>query len=112
MRPSLVLRMYSARLTLFTKSDCGLCDTAKQHLVEVQKRRTVEYREIDIMDKANKEWQDCYAFDVPVLHVSRVFHTYSKPDIVSQEKKLFHRFSVEEVEELIDDAEQQVQAGQ
>lgn len=112
MRPSLALRMYSARLTLFTKSDCGLCDTAKVRLAEVQKRRTVEYREVDIMDKANKEWLDCYAFDVPVLHVSRVFHTYSKPDIVSEEKKLFHRFSEQDVEALIDDAEQQVEGPQ
>jgi glutaredoxin len=109
MRPTFVLRMYSARLTLFTKSDCGLCDTAKTRLAEVQKRRTVEYREVDIMKEENKEWFNAYAFDVPVLHVSRVFHTYSKPDIVSEEKKLFHRFSEKEVETLIDDAEQQVQ---
>lgn len=61
------------------------------------------------MDQANKEWFNCYAFDVPVLHVNRVFHTYSKPDIVSKEKKLFHRFSEQEIETLIDDAEQSLQ---
>lgn len=109
MRATHVLRMYSARLTLFTKHDCGLCDTAKACLTNVTKRRTVEYNEVDIMDKNNKNWFNAYAFDVPVLHVSRVFHTYSKPDIVSEEKKLMHRFSEEEVEALIDDAEQQSQ---
>lgn len=109
MRPTFALRMYSARLTLFTKSECGLCDTAKLRLTEVLKRRTVEYREIDIMKQENKEWFDAYAFDVPVLHVNRVFHTYSKPDIVTEEKKLFHRFTEKEIDTLIDDAEQQVQ---
>lgn len=111
MRPSLVRRMYSARLTLFTKSDCGLCDTAKARLSQVQKRRTIEYREIDIMEEANKKWFNMYAFDVPVLHVSRVMHTSPKPDVVSEEKKLMHRFTEEEVEALIDEAEQQAGAG-
>lgn len=110
MRPSTVLRMYSARLTLFTKADCGLCDTAKARLAQVQKRRAVEYSEVDIMSKENHNWFNMYAFDVPVLHVSRVMHTYSKPDIVSEEKKLMHRFTEEEVEALIDEAEQPVQA--
>ena len=111
MRPSLILRMYSARLTLFTKSDCGLCDTAKAQLAQLQKRRTVEYSEVDIMHPDNKKFFNMYAFDVPVLHVSRVMHTYSKPDIVSEERKLMHRFSEEEVEALIDEAEQRAQAG-
>jgi glutaredoxin len=111
MRPSLIFRMYSARVTLFTKSDCGLCDTAKARLVEVQKRRTVEYKEVDIMKEDNKKWYNMYAFDVPVLHVSRVMHTYSKPDIVSPEKKLMHRFTVDDVEALIEEAEERVQAG-
>lgn len=102
--------MYSARLTLFTKADCGLCDVAKANLAKVRERRTVDYQEVDIMDKDNRKWKNEYAYDIPVLHVSRVFHTYSKPDIVSQEKKLFHRFSEAEIEALIDEAEQQVQA--
>lgn len=71
----------------------------------------MEYNEIDIMNKDNQKWFNMYAFDVPVLQVSRVMHIYSKPDIISEEKKLMHRFTEEEVEALIDDAEQQVQAG-
>lgn len=111
MRATTVLRMYTAQLTLFTKNDCGLCVTAKERLVAVQKRRTVEYNEVDIMKEENKKYYDMYAFDVPVLHVSRVFHTYAKRNIVSDERKLFHRFSEQQVEELIDEAEQQVQSG-
>ena len=106
MRPSLILRMYSAQLTLFTKSNCGLCDVAKQRLGEVVKKRTVDYQEVDIMTHDNKKYHDMYAFDVPVLHVERVQHTYSKPNIITEARKLFHRFSTEEVEKLIDEAEE------
>ena len=48
-------------------------------------------------------------FDVPVLHVERVQHTYSKPNIVTEAQKLMHRFTVEEVEKLVDVAEQGVE---
>ena len=37
--------------------------------------------------------------------MQRVFHTYSKPDIVTEARKLMHRFKEEEVEALIDEAE-------
>ena len=39
------------------------------------------------------------------VHVQRVFHTYSKPNIVTEARKLMHRFTEEEVEVLIDEAE-------
>ena len=106
MRATRSLRMYSAHLTLFTRANCGLCDVAKERLSEVQRRRTVDYTEIDIMADGQKQWRDCYEFDVPVLHVERVFHTYSKPNIKTEAQKLMHRFSVEDVEKLIDEAEQ------
>ena len=60
------------------------------------------------MAPEHEKWKDVYAFDVPVLHVERVMHTYSKPNIISKEMKLMHRFTVEEVEKLVDIAEQQV----
>ncbi len=81
---------------------------AKEKLVEVCNKRTVEYTEIDIMADGQKKWRDCYEFDVPVLHVERVMHTYSKPNIVTEAKKLMHRFSVQDVEKLVDEAEQGV----
>ena len=106
MRHSLALRMYTAQLTLFTRANCGLCDVAKTRLAEVQKKRTVEYSEIDIMADGHQKYRNMYEFDVPVLHVERVFHTYSKPNVITQPQKLMHRFQVEEVEKLIDEAEQ------
>lgn len=39
------------------------------------------------------------------LHVQRIHHTYSKPDIATEAKKLMHRFKEEEVEALMDEAE-------
>lgn len=109
MRATPFLRMYSARLTLFTKSQCGLCDVAKQVLANVREKRVVDYSEVDIMQPEHKKWQDCYAFDVPVLHVQRRMHTYAKEDIVTSEMKLMHRFTEQEVEKLCDEAEQVVE---
>ncbi len=39
------------------------------------------------------------------VHVQRVFHTYSKPDIATEARKLMHRFTEEDVSRLIDEAE-------
>ncbi|MCJ1364586.1 hypothetical protein MMC16_003699 [Acarospora aff. strigata] len=57
------------------------------------------------MAAGNKQWKDLYEFDTPVLHIQRVFHTYSKPDIATEARKLMHRFTDAEVEGLIDEAE-------
>jgi glutaredoxin len=97
--------MHSARLTLFTRANCSLCETAKTTIAQVQKKRPIDYTEIDIMTKGQENWKNRYEFDTPVLHVQRVFYTYSKPDIVSEAKKLMHRFSSEDVERLVDEAE-------
>lgn len=105
MRISAALRMHSARLTLFTRANCSLCETAKTNIAKVQERRPIDYTEIDVMAKGQENWKTFYEFDTPVLHVQRVFYTYSKPDIVSEAKKLMHRFSAEDVERLVDEAE-------
>lgn len=105
MRASAILRMHSARLTLFTRANCSLCETAKANIAQVQRKRPIDYTEIDVMAKGQEEWKNRYEFDTPVLHVQRVFYTYSKPDIVSEAKKLMHRFSAEDVETLVDEAE-------
>lgn len=100
--------MYSAKLTLFTRANCSLCDVAKSKIAEVQGKRTVEYDEIDVMAAGQREWKKLYQYETPVLHVERVFHTYSKPNVVSDTKKLWHRFSAEDIEKLVDEAEQEV----
>lgn len=90
----------SARLTLFTRAQCGLCDNAKLTLSKLQQHRTFRYSEVDIMAPEHKQWKDVYEFDVPVLHVQP-----PNSDDESGLRKLFHRFSESEVEKLVDDAE-------
>lgn len=94
----------SARLTLFTRAGCGLCDTAKLAVLQVGKRRPFEYVERDIMESGNKTWKDAYEFDVPVLHVQSVEKGPNEAEL-SDARKLFHRWTEQEVENLVDDAE-------
>ncbi len=108
MRPSLVLRGVSssvapaaARLTLFTRAHCGLCDTAKARLVEVRTKRRVEYTEVDILAPGQRRWRDVYEFDVPVLHVDPPSGG-DETTSVDAARKLWHRFTVEEVEREVD----------
>ncbi|MCJ1243626.1 hypothetical protein MMC30_000823 [Trapelia coarctata] len=105
MRPTLALYMHSARITLFTRANCSLCSTAKTVISNLGKKRSFEYTEVDVMASGQQQWKDLYEFDTPVVHVQRIFHTYSKPDIATEARKLMHRFSEEEVEALIDEAE-------
>lgn len=105
MHPSRILRQHTARLTLFTKANCSLCDTAKGRIDQLRTRRNVEYSEIDVMAPGQKRWKDVYEFDTPVLHVERIMDTSTKPDIVSEAKKLMHRFSEAEIDKLLDEAE-------
>jgi len=60
------------------------------------------------MDPGQQQWRDVYEFDVPVLHVERVRETGGeRQNIVGEAKKLMHRFSVQEVERLVDEVEQE-----
>ncbi|KAJ5767160.1 uncharacterized protein N7511_004776 [Penicillium nucicola] len=97
----------SARLTLFTRAGCGLCDTAKNTVLQLQKRRSFEYVEQDIMEPANKQWKDVYEFDVPVLHVQSVNNGLPKAAALSDAKKLFHRWTEQEVERSVEEVEKQ-----
>ncbi|EXJ86046.1 hypothetical protein A1O1_06415 [Capronia coronata CBS 617.96] len=108
MRPSIALRAARVQLTLFTRANCGLCDVAKSRIVEVQNRRPVNYREIDIMSPGHEKWRDVYDFDVPVLHVDKVAGGKEAGESglsLEAAKKLMHRFTVEEVEEAVDEVE-------
>lgn len=94
-----------ARLTLFTRAGCGLCDTAKHTIVQLNKRRPFYYVEKDIMDAGNKQWKDVYEFDVPVLHIQSVNEGLPKEADLSDSRKLFHRWTEKEVEQQVDEAE-------
>ena len=49
----------------------------------------------------NETWKNAYEFDVPVLHVQQQEQQEQSGDAVKI-KKLFHRFTEEEVEKVID----------
>lgn len=105
MHPTRLLAQ-NIRLTLFTRANCGLCDSAKHTVAQLQKRKPFLYAEKDIMLPENKSWKDVYDFDVPVLHVQRVMKSDTSSDdgkesLLSDPKKLFHRFTEEEIEKTI-----------
>lgn len=109
MFPTRALLSNAARVTLFTRVNCGLCDTAKHTVTLLNKRRPFDYSELDIMIPANKAWKDVYEFDVPVLHVQSSKVQQAGSTELSEPRKLFHRFSEQEVEKLVDEAEKQSQ---
>lgn len=103
MRPTRFLFHASkARLTLFTRANCSLCDTAKRTVNELRKHRNFDYDEIDVMAEGQKQWKDVYEFDTPVLHVER---RDDSATVSLEAQKLWHRFTSEEVEAAIDQAE-------
>ncbi|RAL10408.1 glutaredoxin family protein [Aspergillus homomorphus CBS 101889] len=101
MFPTAIRLSNAVRVTLFTRAGCGLCDTAKHTVTQLHKRRPFEYTETDIALPSNKPWKDVYDFDVPVLHVQTVKQDTS----LSDPKKLFHRWTEQEMETLITEAE-------
>ena len=67
MRSTSRLLQHSSRLTLFTRSNCSLCDTAKTTILELQAKRTFEYGEIDVMAAGQESWKKIYEFDTPIV---------------------------------------------
>ena len=67
MRPTSHFLQHTARITLFTRSNCELCKTAKSVLGNLGKKRSFEYNEVDVMATGQKQWKDLYEFDTPVV---------------------------------------------
>ena len=78
MRPTARLLQHTARITLFTRQDCGLCDTAKSVLNSLGKKRSFEYNEIDVMAPEQEQWKNAYEFDVPVVGIVTIFTVTAK----------------------------------
>ena len=82
MRPTSRLLQHSARLTLFTRSNCSLCETAKATVSKLRAKRTFEYSEIDVMASGQDGWRKMYEFDTPVvrceppLSLMKTIYTY------------------------------------
>lgn len=66
MRPTFMLR-HASKITLFTRANCGLCDSARAVLSRVWDRRPFDYEQVDIMAPGQERWKDVYEFDVPVV---------------------------------------------
>ncbi|KAF1364737.1 hypothetical protein EJ07DRAFT_98343 [Lizonia empirigonia] len=94
-------RLLDCRVTFFTRSPCGLCDTAKAVVQNVNKTRPLQYQEINVMEPGQEKWREVYEFDTPVIHIDKA----SAPDTTTSSLKLMHRFKEEEVTRLMDEAE-------
>ena len=71
--PTPRLLQYAARLTLFTRENCSLCDTAKSVIQNLSKRRSFDYNQIDVMASDQQQWKLLYEYDVPVVGISFAF---------------------------------------
>jgi hypothetical protein len=60
-------RLLHCRITFFTRTPCGLCDTAKNVVQNVKAKRALEYHEVNVMDAGQEKWKAVYEFDTPVV---------------------------------------------
>jgi glutaredoxin len=67
MQPSGRLLQHTARITLFTRQHCSLCDDAKSVLTHLGKKRSFDFYEIDVMHPSQNQWKLAYEFDAPVV---------------------------------------------
>ncbi|KAF9308768.1 hypothetical protein BG003_010628 [Podila horticola] len=72
------------RLTLFTKTNCGLCITAKEALTRVQAKVPFDLDQIDIYAPGQESAQK-YMFDVPVVELHgkvTMMHRIDEPKLI------------------------------
>ncbi|KAF2472018.1 uncharacterized protein BDR25DRAFT_221209 [Lindgomyces ingoldianus] len=94
-------RLLDCRLTLFTRANCSLCDTARQVLRIARNKRPFAYHEINVMDPGQEKWKSVYEFDTPVVHIDKA----ETKETSTSALKLMHRFKEEDVMKLMDEAE-------
>ncbi|KAI9862483.1 MAG: hypothetical protein M1813_004334 [Trichoglossum hirsutum] len=109
MKPTLQLLQQALRITLFTRANCSLCDNAKVVLSRVWEKRPFEYHEIDVMKPEGRAWKDLYEFDTPVIHIRRS-EVIEEPGIAAKARKLMHRFTEGQVEDMMEIAEKEYSA--
>lgn len=79
MQRSLRLMQYAARIMLFSRQNCSLCESAKKVLIDVGSIRGFEYREVDVMAVGNEQWKAAYEFDAPVVRKALCNMKFSLP---------------------------------
>ncbi|KAF2034832.1 hypothetical protein EK21DRAFT_97067 [Setomelanomma holmii] len=94
-------RLLDCRITFFTRSPCGLCDTAKAVVQRVNAKRSLKYHEINVMEPGQEKWKSLYEFDTPVIHIDKA----NAPETTPSSLKLMHRFSEDQVLATMDAAE-------
>lgn len=70
MLPTKHLSQFSARVILFTRQNCSLCETAKAVVNLTSRQRLFDYSEIDVMSSGQELWKALYEFDTPVVQFS------------------------------------------
>jgi len=104
MRPAIRL-LQACRITFFTRDGCQLCTNANETLSKVWDVRPFVFREINVMNPDQTMWKNLYEFDTPVIHVANAAAPEEDPELSGQAKKLMHRFTAEEVQKKMDEAE-------
>lgn len=69
MPPSVRLLQHTVRVTLFTRENCSICEKGKKVIQEISKRRTFDYRQVDVMASDQQQWKPLYEFDTPVVGI-------------------------------------------
>ncbi|KAG0345843.1 hypothetical protein BG004_002972 [Podila humilis] len=72
------------RLTLFTKTNCGLCTIAKEALTRVQAKIPFHLDQVDIYAPGQEAAQK-YMFDVPVVELNgkvAMMHRIDEPKLI------------------------------
>jgi len=78
-----------ARVTLYTRAGCCLCDEAKHVIQQARARRDFEYKEIDI--DGDPELRRLYNEEVPVIAIDGVKAFKYRVDMKELLKKLAAR---------------------
>ncbi|KAH8731117.1 hypothetical protein GQ44DRAFT_605538 [Phaeosphaeriaceae sp. PMI808] len=94
-------RLLSCRITFFTRTPCGLCDTAKAVVQNIKMQRPFAYDEINVMEPGQEQWKSVYEFDTPVIHIDKA----NAQETTTSSLKLMHRFKEDDVHKLMDAAE-------
>lgn len=95
MRPSPTLLQHTARITLFTRANCSLCETAKTVLSNVKRDREFEYHEINVMEQGQRQWKDLYEFDTPVVRMSTAIQSrFTTTDNRAFFRSMFNAFTI------------------
>ena len=71
MRLTARLSQHTARITLLTRANCSLCESAKSVLGSLGKKRSFDYHEVNVMAPGQEQWK-VYEYDTPVVNTLRL----------------------------------------